>query len=301
VTNPNPLSEHAHPTMVRIWSADVAISLERAWWVSVMEAQRAQGLDIPQEAIEASRAQVAPSPFWSQRQRLHQRINERERITRHDVKARLEVFCEDAGHEYHHLGLTSADVVENTLQIKVRDSLEHLKIAHGIDVSHLWGVEPEYVEVGMSDSPHHERVVSQAGSDCYVLRGIHGAIGTDQDQLDLLGSADKIHMLNAWLCQRWAFPDYARTVPQVMHRSQDLAVLTPVVSQVTHRLFSTDQPELLAKARLWRACINGYLSMISAYAGDTWNEGDVSSSVVRRVAIPNLLLAVSSALVTTGA
>jgi adenylosuccinate lyase len=38
--------------------------------------------------------------------------------------------------------------------------------------------------------------------------------------------------------------------------------------------------------------IRGYLSMIAELAGDQWNEGDVSCSVVRRVALPDAFFAV---------
>jgi adenylosuccinate lyase len=37
--------------------------------------------------------------------------------------------------------------------------------------------------------------------------------------------------------------------------------------------------------------VRGYLSMVSELAGDQWNEGDVSCSVVRRVALPDAFLA----------
>jgi adenylosuccinate lyase len=37
--------------------------------------------------------------------------------------------------------------------------------------------------------------------------------------------------------------------------------------------------------------LRGYLSMVSELAGDQWNEGDVSCSVVRRVALPGAFLA----------
>jgi adenylosuccinate lyase len=37
--------------------------------------------------------------------------------------------------------------------------------------------------------------------------------------------------------------------------------------------------------------LRGYLSMVSELAGDQWNEGDVSCSVVRRVALPDAFLA----------
>jgi adenylosuccinate lyase len=38
--------------------------------------------------------------------------------------------------------------------------------------------------------------------------------------------------------------------------------------------------------------VRGYVSMIGELAGDQWNEGDVSCSVVRRVALPDAFLAV---------
>jgi adenylosuccinate lyase len=37
--------------------------------------------------------------------------------------------------------------------------------------------------------------------------------------------------------------------------------------------------------------VRGYLSMVSELVGDQWNEGDVSCSVVRRVALPGAFLA----------
>jgi len=38
--------------------------------------------------------------------------------------------------------------------------------------------------------------------------------------------------------------------------------------------------------------VRGYLSMVGELAGDQWNEGDVSCSVVRRVALPDAFFAV---------
>ena len=51
-------------------------------------------------------------------------IMERERITRHDVKARIEEFCELAGHEHIHKGMTSRDLTENVEQLQVYRSLQ---------------------------------------------------------------------------------------------------------------------------------------------------------------------------------
>src|SRR4029453_9708914 len=51
----------------------------------------------------------------------------RERITRHDVKARIEEFAALAGHEHVHKGMTSRDLTENVEQLQIRLSLEHVR------------------------------------------------------------------------------------------------------------------------------------------------------------------------------
>jgi adenylosuccinate lyase len=256
VSNTNLLAAQAHPRLVEIWSDRRMVETEWLWWIHVMELQHSLGVALPPDAVAKSRRVLNTVGAAENALPL---INTRERITKHDLKARLEVFCGLAGHEYHHLGLTSADVVENVYQIRVRRSLLLLSDLYGLDVSHL---------------------------NQYPLRGCHGPVGTDQDLLDLLGSPQAVDVLNARLAAQWGFPGYARCVPQIMHRSYDLAVLAPVVSQTKARRPRTP----------WNALLSGYLTMVAAYAGDTWNEGDVSSSVVRRVAIPNLLFTLSAML-----
>ena len=54
-------------------------------------------------------------------------IAARERVTRHDVKARIEEFAALAGHEHIHKGMTSRDLTENVEQLQIRLSLEHVR------------------------------------------------------------------------------------------------------------------------------------------------------------------------------
>jgi adenylosuccinate lyase len=54
-------------------------------------------------------------------------IMQRERVTRHDVKARIEEFCELAGHEHIHKGMTSRDLTENVEQLQVFRSLLEIR------------------------------------------------------------------------------------------------------------------------------------------------------------------------------
>ena len=103
---PNVLAgRYASDAMKSIWSAEGRIVLEREFWIAVMKAQKDLGLDIPQEAIDAYERVKDNVNVDS--------INARERITRHDVKARIEEFFDLAGCQHIHKGMTSRDLTEN--------------------------------------------------------------------------------------------------------------------------------------------------------------------------------------------
>src|SRR5690606_2127975 len=109
-------SRYASAEMKQIWDPAGRIRLERELWIAVLEAQRRLGLDVADEVVEAYRAVVDQVDLRS--------IADRERVLRHDVKARLEEFNHLAGHESIHLGMTSRDLTENVEQLQVRRSLE---------------------------------------------------------------------------------------------------------------------------------------------------------------------------------
>ena len=114
---PNVLAgRYASKAMCDVWSAEGRIKLERDYWIAVLRAQKELGLDIPQEAIDAYERVKGEINLDS--------INEREAVTRHDVKARIEEFCDLAGHEHIHKGLTSRDLTENVEQLQIIQALE---------------------------------------------------------------------------------------------------------------------------------------------------------------------------------
>ena len=76
---------YASSQMKDIWSAEGKILLERELWIAVMKAQKELGLEIPQEAINSYEKVKSNINVAS--------INAREKITRHDVKARIEEFA----------------------------------------------------------------------------------------------------------------------------------------------------------------------------------------------------------------
>jgi adenylosuccinate lyase len=158
--------------------------------------------------------------------------------------------------------------------------------------------------------------------DRYPLRGIKGPVGTQQDMLDLLaGDLDRIDALEDRVAAHLGFPARLGNVGQVYPRSLDLDVVSALV-QVgsgpanlarTLRLMagqelvtegfkpgqvgSSAMPHKMNARSCERvggfvAILRGHLAMVGGLVGDQWNEGDVSCSVVRRVALPDAFFAI---------
>src|ERR1044071_4516078 len=116
VSHPNVLAtRYAGADLAAIWSPEHKIVLERQLWIAVLRAQRDLGVDVPDGVVEAYEKVVDDVDLVS--------IAARERVTRHDVKARIEEFAALAGHEHIHKGMTSRDLTENVEQLQIRDSL----------------------------------------------------------------------------------------------------------------------------------------------------------------------------------
>ena len=116
-TVPNVLAgRYASAELVRIWSPEHKIVLERRLWIAVLRAQRDLGVDVPVGVVEDYESVVDQVDLAS--------IAARERVTRHDVKARIEELSALAGHEHIHKGMTSRDLTENVEQLQVKASLE---------------------------------------------------------------------------------------------------------------------------------------------------------------------------------
>ena len=114
---PNVLAgRYASVAMTAIWSPEAKIIAERRLWLAVATAQVQLGLDIPEQALSDYRRVVDVVDLTS--------IAERERVTKHDVKARIEEFNALAGHEHVHVGMTSRDLTENVEQLQVRDATD---------------------------------------------------------------------------------------------------------------------------------------------------------------------------------
>ena len=339
---PNVLAERYATASIRdIWSPEGKVRLERELWVAVMKGQRDLGLDIPAEAIEAYEAVIDQIDVDS--------INARERVTKHDVKARIEEFCDLAGHEHIHKGMTSRDLTENVEQLQVFRSLAEIRFKTAAVLAKLAKRADEFRDLVITARTHNvatqittygKRLATfgeeiQIAFDAlehliatYPVRGLKGAVGTQLDQLSLFdGDSEKVLELESRVAGHLGIARKFTNVGQVYPRSLDLQVVAalngiasgPSSFAKTLRLMAGHElaSEGFAKGQVGssamphkmnsRSCeringfktiLGGYLTMASSLAGDQWNEGDVSCSVVRRVMLPDAFFAVDGLLET---
>lgn len=332
---PNVLAERYAASQIRqIWSPEGRIVLERDFWISVMKAQRSLGLDIPAEAIAA---------YESVKEQVNlAAIDERERLTRHDVKARIEEFNELAGHEHIHKGMTSRDLTENVEQLQVYRSLEVIRNKTATVLARLSERATQWSELMITARTHNvaaqpttfgkrismfgEEILSgfqqlESLIESYAVRGLKGAVGTQMDQVSLFnGDTEKVAALDEQVRAHLGLPKAWTNVGQVYPRSLDFRVISSLVDLAsgpsslakTLRLMAGHETasEGFAKGQTgssamphkmnsrscervngFHAILKGHLTMATNLAGDQWNEGDVSCSVVRRVMLPDAFYA----------
>jgi adenylosuccinate lyase len=328
---PNVLAErYASPALQAIWSAEGRIVLEREFWIAVMKSQRDLGLDVPEEAILAYDAVKGDVNTAS--------IMAREKISRHDVKARIEEFNDLAGHEQVHKGMTSRDLTENVEQLQVYRSLQIIRAKTVATLRRFRERSEQWSELILTARTHNVAAqpttfgkrIAMFGEELlsalhaldaliaqYSVRGLKGAVGTQMDQLSLFeGNAEKVAELEKRVVAHLGMPAVWTNVGQVYPRSLDfrvVAALTDLASgpssfcktlrlmagnETASEGFAPGQTGSSAMPHKMnsRSCervngfhviLKGYLAMAAGLAGDQWNEGDVSCSVVRRIMLPD--------------
>ena len=233
-------SRYASRPMRSIWSATGKVISEREFWIAVLEAQSDLGIPVPTAALDAYRAVLHHVDLDS--------IRRREEVTRHDVKARIDEFCEMAGHEHIHKGLTSRDLTENVEQMQIRRSLELLRTKAIAALGRLANLAVENRETVLTGRSHNvaaqpttlgkrfanaaqELLVSVRRIEellaRYPLRGLKGPVGTQQDLLDLFeGDAARVDELEARIASSLGFSTTLSAVGQIYPRSLDLDVVS---------------------------------------------------------------------------
>ncbi len=335
MSNANVLSErYASPEINAIFSQEGRILAERELWIAVMKAQQKLGLTIPPDVIEGYEAAAAHIDLGF--------IKERELATKHDVKAKIEAFVKASGREEHiHKGMTSRDLTDNVEQMQFKKASGIIRDRYVSVLRHMLDRAAEFRDTVLTARTHHqaaqptllgrrfsmwaeELLVHLNGFETflerYPLRGIKGPVGTQFDMLTLLGSPEKVHMLEEMVAQSLGFERVLDSTGQVYPRSLDYALLSHLAFMASAcedfakgmrlmsgyelvtegfkegQVGSSAMPHKMNTRSAERIC--GFSTLVkmhadgaSRLAGDQWEEGDVSCSVVRRIIMPDALYA----------
>ncbi len=240
---PNVLAErYASPAMKAIWSQHGRVARERDFWIAVMKAQRDLGVPIPADAIkdyERVKGQIDLAA-----------IEKRERATLHDVKARIEEFSELAQRQFIHLGLTNRDLTENVEQLQgstARSSSCNSRrrrpcpaLAEQAEAHRDLMITGRTHNVPAQPTTLGKRL-AMFGQELllgfarleellarYPVRGLKGAVGTQLDQLTLMGgAADKVGTLEGRVLKHLGFHASLGAIGQVYPRSLDFKRPSP--------------------------------------------------------------------------
>jgi len=329
---------YASKGMLDIWSRERKIVMERELWIAVMKLQAELGLAISKATISDYEKVIAQIDLNS--------IDEREIASGHDVKARIEEFNSLSGHEQIHLGMTSRDLTENIEILQISKALELIifksrvllfKLAEKIDlyaesliVARTHNVPAQLTTLGKKFATWAEEF-SLALENMeellkrLPLRGIHGAVGTNLDLRELLGS--NVEKFNALFMEKFGFSKTYKAPSQIYPRSLDFEVIAalfqlaaaPSSIATNIRLMSgmgiaTEglpagktgssamphkvNPRLSERVNSLTSILRGHLTMMADISGSQWNEGDVSCSALRRVALPDAFFATDAILET---
>jgi len=148
------------------------------------------------------------------------------------------------------------------------------------------------------------------------LKGLKGPVGSGQDGISALGSVKDLAKMENTIEKEFGFENTLTSVGQIYPRSIDFEVVSKLLqiasapssmattirlmagsglasegfkagqvgsSAMPHKMNSRSSERINGMMVLLR----GYTTMAADLAGDQWNEGDVSCSVVRRVVIPD--------------
>lgn len=238
----NPLVErYASAEMSRLFSDAFRFSTWRRLWLALAESEAELGIDIPQAALEAMRANLDTIDA--------RRAAELERKLRHDVMAHVHHFGEVApeARPYIHLGATSAYVTDNTELLQHRLALELVRrrvlatiaaLANfaerhralpTLGYTHFQTAQPTTVGkratlwiqdllLDLEDIDHRLATLR--------FRGVRGTTGTEASFLELFeGDHSKVEALNRLVAERMGFGRLYGVTGQTYTRKTDYAFL----------------------------------------------------------------------------
>jgi adenylosuccinate lyase len=330
---------YASSAMKQIWSPQAKILAERNLWISVMKAQAQLGFEIPASAIadyEKVKEQIDLASIDKREKDLRHdvkaRIEEFNALAGHqyihiamtsrDLTENIEAFQTISA-----LKLVQSKTI--TVLARLAEKTAEYKALPMVGRSH--NVPAQVTTLGKRFATVAEELLFSYSRlenliNTFPIRGLKGPVGTAQDSKDVMGENYK--KLEQTITQSLGFTHTLDSTGQIYPRSFDYDVITTLVQlsaapanlatairlMAGHDLVSegfkagqvgsSAMPHKMNTRSCERingfaAILKGYATMIGEISGAQWNEGDVSDSVVRRVAIADAFHAIDGMLETT--
>jgi adenylosuccinate lyase len=325
--------------MKEIWSAESKITAERNLWIDVMKAQAELGFDIPASAIadyEKVKNQVDLTSIDKREKELRHdvkaRIEEFNALAGHQY-IHIAMTSRDLTENIEAFQIISALklVQSKTVAVLARlgEKTAEYKALPMVGRSH--NVPAQITTLGKRFATVAEELLFAYSRlenliENFPIRGLKGPVGTAQDSHDIMRANYK--KLEETITKSLGFTNTLDSTGQIYPRSFDYDAITTLVqlsaapsnlatairlmagNDLVSEGFKSGQVGSSAmphkmntrsceRINGFAAILKGYATMIGEISGSQWNEGDVSDSVVRRVAVADAFYAIDGALETT--
>jgi len=320
-------TRYATKEMVAIFDPVNRIINERKFWITILKLQQKSGLPITDSDIKAYEQVVDKVDLASiDRREMKTRHDVKARIEEFNALAGVEkihigLTSRDLTENIELIQIKAAlELIHHrTLQtlFLLNEKITKYEKTYMVGRSH--NVAAQVTTLGKRfASCAEELLFSHASLKELIarlpLRGIKGPVGTSQDALSAMGK--DFNALEKSIAGQFGFENTWNSVGQIYPRSVDFEVVSKLLqiasapssmattirlmagsglasegfkagqvgsSAMPHKMNSRSSERINGMMVLLR----GYNTMAADLAGDQWNEGDVSCSIVRRVLIPD--------------
>jgi adenylosuccinate lyase len=332
-------NRYASDEMKDIWSPRSKIIAERKLWITVMKTQSELGFDIPAPAISSYEKVLEKVDLESidkrERELRHDvkaRIDEFNSLAGYQY-IHIGMTSRDLTENIEAYQILSALKLTNFKALALLSSLakkiEEYKALPIVGRSH--NVPAQITTLGKRFATVAEELLFAQTRlenliELFPLRGLKGPVGTSQDSLDLMG--DNFEKLESAIAKSLGFETVLDSTGQIYPRSIDYQVVSSLLAlaaapsnmAISIRLMAGNDlvSEGFKKGQVGssamphkmntRSCeringlaviLKGYATMLSEISGGQWSEGDVSDSVVRRVALADAFYCIDGLLETS--
>ena len=320
-------TRYATKEMVAIFDPVNKIINERKFWVIILKLQQKSGLPITDSDIKAYEQAVDKVDLVSiDKREMKTRHDVKARIEEFNALAGVEkihigLTSRDLTENIELIQIKAAlELIEHrTLQtlFLLNEKISKYEKTYMVGRSH--NVAAQVTTLGKRFASCAEELLFAHASLKELIarlpiRGIKGPVGTSQDAISAMGK--DFEKLEKAIADQFGFENTWASVGQIYPRSVDFEVVSKLLQIASAPSSMATTIRLMAGAGLasegfkagqvgssamphkmnsrsseringMMVLLRGYNTMAADLAGDQWNEGDVSCSVVRRVVIPD--------------